>query len=167
MMQLQPSEPSSQVVFHFVSLSIYILDFAHQATQLPECIELVDERYLSAANKYGASSRKWREEPGLFIKFQGSEPIIEAAAGEVQEIVKGFGGNNWAFAMDKAEGEELWLDRKNGLFIGLSMRPGARGVSTDVWLVTVWVLKDLDVDLLWTVFHCHSYPRSFGKRRKI
>jgi len=65
---------------------------------------------MRGANLLG--SRKYHDETGLFFKFQGSEPIIQSSAEKLQEIVKGFGGNNWEFAKDKADAEELWMDRK-------------------------------------------------------
>ena len=84
-------------------------------------------------NIHGASSRGYREEPGLFLKFQGSEAIIQASAERVQGIVEQFHGSNWEFAKDKEDAEDLWLDRKNAHYIGLAMKPGARAIATDVW----------------------------------
>jgi len=88
---------------------------------------------MRGTNLYGASSRKYREEPGLFVKFQGSEPVIQASAQQVEKIFKDFGGRNWEFAKDKAHAEDIWLDRKNAHYLGLSLKAGAKGVPTDVW----------------------------------
>jgi len=97
-----------------------------------ECVELVDEEYMKAANKYGSATRKWSEEPGLFFKFQGSQKSMDDAARAALPIVKKYGGHDWEFAKNAQEADELWHDRKNALYIGLSIQPGARGWSTDV-----------------------------------
>lgn len=88
---------------------------------------------MKAANIHSSSSRKYREEPGLFLKFQGSPPIIQSSAEKVQEIVRDFGGKSWEFAKSKEDADDLWLDRKNAHYIGLAIKPGARSIATDVW----------------------------------
>ncbi|KAF7357844.1 D-lactate dehydrogenase [cytochrome], mitochondrial [Mycena venus] len=98
-----------------------------------QCVELVDDNFMAALNRFGSLKRKYLEKDGLFFKFQGHS---DAALKEVAKIVKGVceknGGSGFKLASGPAEAEAMWSDRKNALNIGLSLYPGARGWSTDV-----------------------------------
>ncbi|KAJ7933827.1 FAD-linked oxidase-like protein [Mycena leptocephala] len=98
-----------------------------------QCVELVDNNFMAALNKFGSSKRKYLEKDGLFFKFQGHS---EAAMKEVAKIVKAVceknGGTGFKLASGPAEADAMWSDRKNALNIGLSLLPGARAWSTDV-----------------------------------
>ncbi|KAF8199977.1 FAD-binding domain-containing protein [Mycena galopus ATCC 62051] len=97
-----------------------------------QCVELVDDNFMAALNKFG-SKRKYLEKDGLFFKFQGHS---DAALKEVAKIVKAVceknGGSGFKLANGPAEADAMWSDRKNALNIGLSLYPGAKGLSTDV-----------------------------------
>ncbi|KAJ7121355.1 FAD-linked oxidase-like protein, partial [Mycena crocata] len=98
-----------------------------------KCVELVDDNFMAALNKFGSSKRKYLEKDGLFFKFQGHS---EAVMKEVAEIVKAVreknGGTGFKLASGPGEAEAMWSDRKNTLNIRLSLVPGAKGYSTDV-----------------------------------
>jgi D-lactate dehydrogenase (cytochrome) len=125
-----------------------------------QCIELVDDMYMRATNMYGgnyliffvksreftlraASKTKYPEKDSVFIKFQGP---TDCAMKEASEIARGIaeknGGSSFKMASSKEEAEELWQDRKNALWSGMALSPGAKAWSTDV-CVPVSRLPDL------------------------
>ncbi|KAF9490962.1 FAD-binding domain-containing protein [Pleurotus eryngii] len=85
-----------------------------------QCVELLDDLFMAATNKYGMSLRKWPEKDSLFFKFQGhsAKSLDETAA-----VVR-----------NDQEATSLWADRKNALFSGLALLEGddGKGWSTDV-----------------------------------
>ena len=99
-----------------------------------ECVELVDDNFMKATNLYGLSSRKWPEKDSLFFKFQGpTAASLKETAEIVREITKKYGGTSFSVAKNEEEAHDMWMDRKNALYSGMSLLPGGRGWSTDVW----------------------------------
>ncbi|KAG9037670.1 hypothetical protein FRB95_004516 [Tulasnella sp. JGI-2019a] len=97
-----------------------------------QCIELVDDNFMRATNKFGQSQRKYVEKDSLFFKLQGSASSIKENAKIIQGIVKKHGGLSFELAKSDQEAADLWRDRKNALFTSLALVPGSRGWSTDV-----------------------------------
>ena len=99
-----------------------------------ECVELCDDDFMRSTNLYGMSLRKYPEKDSLYFKFQGpTERSIKESMDIVREITKRHGGFGFTAARDDKEPADLWMDRKNALYSGLALVPGARGWSTDVW----------------------------------
>lgn len=102
----------------------------------PECIELLDDVFITALNKLQTDTGKkpkYIVKDHLFFKFQGPTPAsIKETASIVKKIVEKHGGENFTFARNDEEAEEMWGDRKNAHFAGLSMIPGSKGWPTDV-----------------------------------
>lgn len=108
---------------------IYLIDLNNS-----ECVELLDAISMKAINNYGKSIRKWPERDSLFFKFQGpTQASLKETAAIVQRVVAKHGGTGFALARNEKEADELWADRKNIYFSGLSLLPGGRGIPTDVW----------------------------------
>ncbi|KAJ7752387.1 FAD-linked oxidase-like protein [Mycena metata] len=98
-----------------------------------QCVELVDDTFLAATNKYGASDHVYPESDGLFFKFQGHSPASLAETARVaQEICVRHGGTGFRLAQDAEEAHDIWQDRKNAHFVGMALVPGAKGWATDV-----------------------------------
>ncbi|TFK19088.1 hypothetical protein FA15DRAFT_674754 [Coprinopsis marcescibilis] len=98
-----------------------------------QCVELVDDVFMKATNKYGMSKRKWAEKDSLFFKFQGpSQGSLKETAEVVKRIVRKHGATGFELARTKEEADELWSDRKNAHYSGLALIPGAKGWPTDV-----------------------------------
>lgn len=97
-----------------------------------ECIELVDDHFMAATNKYGQSARKYMEKDSLFIKFQGSPSHIRDNARVVKEICQKNGSLSFDLARNDQEAHDLWQDRKNALWTSLTMVPGGKIWTTDV-----------------------------------
>lgn len=97
-------------------------------------MELVDDVFMAATNKYGMSARKYPEKDSLFFKFQGhSQGSLRDTASVVKQIVEKHGGTGFELARNEKEAADLWADRKNAHFSGLAFVEGCRGWSTDVW----------------------------------
>ncbi|CAA7271299.1 unnamed protein product [Cyclocybe aegerita] len=98
-----------------------------------QCIELVDDIFVSAVNKYGMSKRRYPVQDSLFIKFQGptSRSLAESAS-IARSIAAKHGGTNFSLARSDEEATELWADRKNAHYSGLALIDGAKGWPTDV-----------------------------------
>ncbi|KAG8856747.1 hypothetical protein FRB96_006250 [Tulasnella sp. 330] len=97
-----------------------------------QCIELVDDHFMRATNKFGQSQRKYLEKDSLFFKLQGSPSSIKENAKIIQGIVKRNGGLSFELAKSEKEAIDLWKDRKNALWTSLALVPNSRGWSTDV-----------------------------------
>ncbi|KAJ6483987.1 FAD-linked oxidase-like protein [Mycena sanguinolenta] len=98
-----------------------------------QCVELVDDTFMAATNKYGASQHKYAESDGLFFKFQGHSPAALAeTARVVKEICMTHGGTGFRLAKDDEEAHDIWQDRKNAHHSGMALVPGAKGWATDV-----------------------------------
>ena len=66
-------------------------------------------------------------------KHRGAIVIGTTSTPEKAEIAKKHGATGFAFARNEKEAHDLWTDRKNALFSGLAILPGAKAVGTDVW----------------------------------
>ncbi|KAF7303816.1 FAD-binding protein [Mycena indigotica] len=104
-----------------------------QSQLVAECVELVDDAFLDATNKYGASSHKYVVSDGLFFKFQGANAsVLSEVARTAKQICLKHQGIDFRLAKNDNEAEDIWADRKNAHHIGLSILPGSKGLATDV-----------------------------------
>ncbi|KAJ7140690.1 FAD-linked oxidase-like protein [Mycena epipterygia] len=98
-----------------------------------QCVELVDDTFMAATNKYGASQHKYAESDGLFFKFQGHSPdSLTETARVVNGICEKHGGTGFRLASGAEEAHDIWQDRKNAHHSGMALVPGAKGWATDV-----------------------------------
>ncbi|KAJ7614431.1 FAD-linked oxidase-like protein [Roridomyces roridus] len=98
-----------------------------------QCVELVDDNFLAATNKYGLSDHKYAVSDGLFFKFQAHSPRALADTARItKEICKRNGGTEFRLAGSDQEAQDIWADRKNAHFVGCAIRPGAGSLATDV-----------------------------------
>ncbi len=93
-------------------------------------IELLDEVQMDAVNKY--SKLDYEVRPTLFLEFHGSRDSVEAQALEVGEIAREHGSSEFAWATETAERERLWKARHESYYAALALRPGCKGLTTDV-----------------------------------
>ncbi|KAG7447507.1 uncharacterized protein BT62DRAFT_891556 [Guyanagaster necrorhizus] len=143
--RLAPVLPTSVAVVQFPDVrkaTEAVREIINQGVGI-QCIELVDAEFMRATNIYGQSRRKWPEKDGLFIKLQGhTQQSIMDSAKVVKKLAEKHGGTGFEFAKNGKEAADLWDDRKNAHFAGLSLVPGAKGWATDV-CVPVSKLPDL------------------------
>ncbi|HJV27597.1 MAG TPA: FAD-linked oxidase C-terminal domain-containing protein [Aromatoleum sp.] len=93
-------------------------------------IELLDELTVRAVNRY--SKTTLRESPMLFFEFHGSPAGVEEQARTVQELAGEFGGADFEWATHPEDRSRLWAARHDVYFASLNLRPGSRGITTDV-----------------------------------
>ncbi|WP_170787411.1 FAD-binding oxidoreductase [Ruegeria lacuscaerulensis] len=93
-------------------------------------IELLDEMSVKAANAY--SNLTLPETPLLLLEFHGSENGAIEQAETFGQIAEEFGGTDFAATSTTEERSKLWQARHDIYWACLQLRPGARGISTDV-----------------------------------
>ncbi len=93
-------------------------------------IELLDEMSVKAANAY--SNLTLPETPLLLLEFHGSESGAVEQAETFGQIAEEFGGTDFAATSTTEHRNKLWQARHDMYWACLQLRPGARGISTDV-----------------------------------
>ncbi|NMG33967.1 FAD-binding protein [Azoarcus sp. TTM-91] len=93
-------------------------------------IELVDTLTVQAINRY--SKTTLREAPMLFFEFHGSPAGVDEQAQTVQEIAREHGGLDFDWASRPEDRSRLWAARHDVYFASINLRPGCRGITTDV-----------------------------------
>jgi D-lactate dehydrogenase (cytochrome) len=93
-------------------------------------IELLDTMSVKAANTY--SKLDLPEVPLLLLEFHGSEAGVVEQADMFNSIAEEFGGFDFEATSTAEERNKLWQARHDMYWAGLGLRPGAKGLSTDV-----------------------------------
>ena len=94
-------------------------------------IELADELQIEAINRHDDMS--FTVAPTLFLEFHGaSEEDVAAQANEAGQIAAEHGGGDFAWASDEQERRRLWHVRHRAYDAARALRPGAKGMTTDV-----------------------------------
>ncbi len=93
-------------------------------------IELLDQMSVKAANAY--SGLDLPETPLLLLEFHGSESGAAEQAETFGQIAEEFGGSDITTTTTTEERNKLWQARHDMYWASLQLRPGARGISTDV-----------------------------------
>jgi D-lactate dehydrogenase (cytochrome) len=93
-------------------------------------IELLDEVMMRGIN--GHFGLAYREAPTLFFEFHGTEAGVAEQAEFAEATAAEHGGLGFEWARLPEERTRLWHARDNTLYAGLSLRPGARAMITDV-----------------------------------
>lgn len=93
-------------------------------------IELVDALTVSAINRY--SKTTLREAPMLFFEFHGSPASVDEQAQTVQALAHDHGGMDFEWASRPEDRSRLWAARHDVYFASLNLRPGSRGITSDV-----------------------------------
>ncbi|MDG3039967.1 FAD-binding oxidoreductase [Roseicyclus marinus] len=93
-------------------------------------IELLDAVQVRAVNAYSKLSLP--ETPLLLLEFHGSEAGVAEQARTFGEIAAEMGGSGFDFTTKEEDRNRLWQARHDAYWAGLQLRPGARGLSTDV-----------------------------------
>lgn len=93
-------------------------------------IEFLDELMVEACNRY--SKLAHAVAPTLFFEFHGSPAGVVEQAEAVQAIAREFGGEDFAWATRPEDRSRLWQARHDAYYAGLALRPGGKGMTTDV-----------------------------------
>jgi D-lactate dehydrogenase (cytochrome) len=93
-------------------------------------IELLDALQVRAVNAY--SKLDLPEAPLLLLEFHGSETGVAEQAEAFGDIAAEMGGSGFTFTTKEEDRARLWQARHDAYWAALQLRPGARGISTDV-----------------------------------
>ncbi|MEP9371786.1 FAD-linked oxidase C-terminal domain-containing protein [Mesorhizobium sp. KR1-2] len=93
-------------------------------------IELVNQLQMRAIKQH--SHLDYPESPCLFVEFHGSEASVAEQAESFGEIAAEHGGGPFLWTSVAEERAKLWKARHEAYWASLTLRPGAKGLSTDV-----------------------------------
>jgi D-lactate dehydrogenase (cytochrome) len=93
-------------------------------------IELLDEVQVRAVNVY--SKLTLPETPLLLFEFHGTDAGVTEQAERFGEICAEYNGGNFSWATKAEERSRLWQARHDVYWASLGLRPGAKGVASDV-----------------------------------
>ncbi|NBB84145.1 MAG: FAD-binding protein [Alphaproteobacteria bacterium] len=93
-------------------------------------IELLDDVQMDAVNRF--SKLDYAVAPTLFFEFHGTERGVVEQAEQVEAIAKEFGASDFRWATRQEDRSRLWQARHDGYYAALALRPGAKGMPTDV-----------------------------------
>ncbi|UCH75618.1 MAG: FAD-binding protein [Rhodospirillales bacterium] len=94
-------------------------------------IELLDEVQLEACIIY-SRLQGYERKPTLFFEFHGSENGVAEQAETVGELSRDNGGGEFRWAVRQEDRNALWQARHDAYFAACALRPGRRGISSDV-----------------------------------
>jgi len=94
-------------------------------------MEFVDDSQVRAINRY--SRTDLAEAPMLFFEFHGmDEEAVTRQAGMLRQIADEHGGTDFRWSRSTTEREVLWEARHNAYYASLALRPGGKGLTTDI-----------------------------------
>ncbi len=93
-------------------------------------IELLDEVQVRACNAY--SKLDLPEQPILCVEFHGSPVGVRDQVDRFAQLASDFGGGDLQWAVEPERRSALWRARHNAYWAARGLRPGAKGISTDV-----------------------------------
>jgi D-lactate dehydrogenase (cytochrome) len=93
-------------------------------------VELLDALQMDAVNKY--SKLDYAVAPTLLFEFHGTKAGVEEQIEMVKEFAAEHGGSEFRFASSMEERNKLWQARHDGYYAVLALRPGGKGLATDV-----------------------------------
>ena len=93
-------------------------------------IELLDAMQIRASNAY--SKLDLAETPTLFVEFHGTPDGVREQSELFGEIARDSGGGDFVWGTKAEDRTKLWKARHDAYWAAMGLRPGAKGVSTDV-----------------------------------
>ena len=93
-------------------------------------IELLDGPMVAAVNRY--SNLTLPEQTMLLLEFHGSSSAVAEQAASVAQLAGANGSVDWQWAIEQADRNRLWKARHDAYYAALALRPGCRGLPTDV-----------------------------------
>ena len=94
-------------------------------------IELLDELTMDACIRH-SKLEGYQAAPTLFFEFHGSEAHVAEQAETVRAIARDLGGAEFQWTARPEERSRLWQARHDAFWATMALRPGAKGIVTDV-----------------------------------
>ena len=92
--------------------------------------ELLDEMSIDAVNR--RSNLGLKTMPTILFEFHGSEGAVQHDAEEVVALAREFGAESVESATSQQDRNRLWRARHEAYYAALALRPGSKGLVTDV-----------------------------------
>ncbi|WP_245452997.1 FAD-linked oxidase C-terminal domain-containing protein [Bradyrhizobium sp. C9] len=92
--------------------------------------ELLDALQVEACNRY--SKLDLAVCPTLFLEFHGTDRAVDEQVEMMAGIAKEYGGSDFRWATATEERNRLWQARHDIWWAALALRPGSRGIPTDI-----------------------------------
>lgn len=108
-------------------------------------VEIMDTAAVKAVNRYSHLTLK--ESPVLLFEFHGTPAGVQEQASLVQDIAKETGGQDFSWATQTEDRNKLWTARHNAFFASMQLKPGCRGVSTDVCVPISKLAESIEVTI--------------------
>jgi D-lactate dehydrogenase (cytochrome) len=93
-------------------------------------IELLDAVAIDAVNRHARLEHQVA--PTLFLEFHGTAGAVTEQAETVAAIAAEHGGGDFRWSMRAEDRARLWQARHDAYYACLALRPGAKGMPTDV-----------------------------------
>ncbi len=93
-------------------------------------IEFLDDVQIDAVNRF--SKLDYAVAPTLFFEFHGTETSVAEQAEMAGMIAGEHGASDFRWATLAEDRNRLWQARHDAYYAALALRPGARGLPTDV-----------------------------------
>ncbi len=106
-----------------------VIETIQMGVPIARC-ELLDALTIKAVNRH--SKLDLREVPMLLCEFHGTAASVEEQAKTVQSIATEHGGLDFEWATRQEERTRLWQARHDAYLACMQLRPGCRGIATDV-----------------------------------
>jgi len=94
-------------------------------------IEFLDELQMGACIAF-SKLEGYQAAPTLFFEFHGTPAGVAEQAETVAGLAHEFGGADFVWATRLEERNRLWQARHDAFYAGMALRPGAKGIVTDV-----------------------------------
>ena len=94
-------------------------------------IELLDEVQMAACIRFSKLDQ-YQAAPTLFFEFHGTRAGVVEQAQTVEGIAGEHGGADFQWATRTEDRNRLWQARHDAFYAALALRPGAKGIATDV-----------------------------------
>jgi D-lactate dehydrogenase (cytochrome) len=94
-------------------------------------IEFLDALTMDACIRY-SKLEGYQVAPTLFFEFHGSKAHVAEQAETVSAIAHDFGGADFQWTDRAEDRNRLWQARHDAFWATLALRPGAKGIVTDV-----------------------------------
>jgi len=94
-------------------------------------IELLDDDQMEACIAY-SKLEGFQRLPTLFLEFHGTPASVKEQAETVEGLAAEYGASGFTWATDPEARNRLWKARHDAYWAAINLRPGLRGITTDV-----------------------------------
>jgi D-lactate dehydrogenase (cytochrome) len=93
-------------------------------------VEFLNAAQIDAVNRYSKLDNQVA--PTLFFEFHGTPGHVAEQVAMVEGLAHEFGGLDFQWAESQEDRDRLWNARHTAFYAAIAMRPGHRGISSDV-----------------------------------